>query len=236
MLKNLYDLDVLKNDNYRNLDEDTVEKIKASILAVGLQEPIQLFQVNETGELYVVSGHHRLEAMKRIKAEGHEDMVFQAELVRGSMLEYRSQNVAIKSVMANSMRKDMAIIDRAKAYRRLEDAGLDDETIGKMVDKDPSTIKKTLMVADLPTEVLEYIEAQPKIRDSLVYKYAGKYAKNPSLNVIEAIEAEMNQKKQRKGASAANIKVNREKFNQDLNATGKFSPEQIQIILNCLKR
>ena len=189
MLKNLYDLEIIKADNYRNLDEATVEKIKSSILAVGLQEPIQLFQVNETGELMVVSGHHRLEAMKRIKAEAaHSSMVFQGEVVRGTLMEYRSQNVAVKSVMANSMRKDMAIVDRAKAYDKLLEAGLDIDTISLMVDKEASTIKKTLLVAKLPIDVLDFIESQPKLRDSIVYKYAAKYDKDRSLDVRSELE------------------------------------------------
>ena len=235
MLKNLYDLDSIKSDNYRNLDMNTVEKLRQSILAVGLQEPIQLFQVNETGELFVVSGHHRLEAIRQIKAKPqHQDMVFQAEVVRGSQFEYRSQNTAIKSVMANSMRKDMVLVDRAKAYQKLLAAGLDVETIALMVDKDDTTIRKTLLVAKLPEKVLDYIQSTPKLRDSLVYKFAAKYNKDSSFDVLAALSELQTSSLKRQGARTKTFRVDKEKFSKKLEGTGEFSPQQIDKILGCL--
>ena len=112
MLKNLYDLKSIKTDNYRKLDEKTVLELVESIKTVGLQEPIQLFIINETREYIVVSGHHRLEAIKRIKDEPkYSEKVFQAEVTRGSLTDYLSEETAIKSVMANSMRKDMVLVE-----------------------------------------------------------------------------------------------------------------------------
>ena len=83
MLKNLYDLDAIKTDNYRDLNPKIVDDLTQSIMEVGLQEPIQLYHIEETGELYVISGHHRLAAMKRVKKHPmHQGMVFQAHVTR----------------------------------------------------------------------------------------------------------------------------------------------------------
>ncbi|SMF06222.1 ParB/RepB/Spo0J family partition protein [Pseudobacteriovorax antillogorgiicola] len=238
MLKNLYDLDTIKSDNYRSLDEDTVDKLVRSILAIGLQEPIHLFHVNETGELFVISGHHRLEAIRRIKSDPrHAHLVFQAEVVRGSIEEYQSQCTAIKSVMANAMRKDMALLDRATAYAKLLDSGLDLETIGLMVDESPASVKKTLGINELPREVIEFIRENPKLRDSVVFKFAARFQKDPSFDMVAALQDVLNQKNVRRGAQKrSGPRVNKNRIGERLAATGQFSHDQIKTVLTCLSR
>jgi ParB family chromosome partitioning protein len=161
VLRNLYDLDSIKSDNYRPLDPHAVEALAASIKEVGLQEPIQLFEVNETKELFVISGHHRLEALKKVKRDPtHAHKIFQALITTGTTDDLKSQKTAISSVVSNILRTDLTIIDRAEAYQRLKDRGASAKEIGRMVQKDKRTIEMTLNVAQIPDESKEFVPEQ----------------------------------------------------------------------------
>ncbi len=230
MLKNLYDLDVIQSDNYRKIDPKIVDSLVVSILEIGLQEPIRLFQIEETGELFMISGHHRLEAMRKIKRNPlYQKKVFQAYVMRGSQKEYLSQETAIKSVMANSLRPDISLVDRAGALLKLVQVGLSLEDIAKMLNEERLQVQKLLAVATLPEDVRDFIHEHPRLKDSVVIKFALRYEQDQSFQIIEAFQEVLGRKRQ--GASS---KLNRRNFRERLEATGEFNAQQILKIMDCV--
>ena len=233
MLKNLYDLNKIKSDNYRDIDVDAVESLANSIKTVGLQEPIRLFEIEETGEQYVISGHHRLEALKRVKRDpDFSHQIFQAFVMSGDKDTYNSQKVAISSVLSNMLRTNLAIVDRAEAFAKLKRTGMSAAEIAKVVGKDKRTIEMTLNVALLPKEIKTYIKENPKLKDSLVYRESVKLKKDPNHDVLSALRDSQDMKGKRAGASASpKPSWCSASVTQKLQETNKFTPEDIELII-----
>lgn len=225
MLKNIYDLEKIEGANYREISEEAVAALVTSIKEVGLQEPIQLFEVAESGKLYVVSGHHRLEAMKRVSRDPqYSHRVFQAYVTTGTAEELASQKVAIRAVVANVLRKDLSLVERAQAYHKLRETGISAASISRMVHKDKRTIEMTLNVALLPPQALAFIQEQERLKDSVVYKLAVKYKKDPQFDILAALKESLAQR--RKGAVAKDVvRFNRSAAHDRLVAEGGFSNE-----------
>ena len=236
MLRNLYDLDSIKCDNYRPLNEEAVEKLCASIKEVGLKEPIHLFEVAATKELYVISGHHRLEALKKVKRDkSHAHKIFQALVTTGSESELYSLKTVEGSVISNMLRTDLGIIDRAQAYLRLKNKGKSAKDIGKMVQKDKRTIEMTLNVALIPEVSKEFVRQNPKLKDSTVYKLAVKYKKEPDFDIQKALEEAAQKRTKRAGASKeakkGEIRVKPKEFKETLLAETNLSESDIDKVI-----
>lgn len=218
MIRNLYDLNHIRHDNYRPIDEEAVENLTRSIKEVGLQEPISLFEVQETRVMYVISGHHRLEAMKNVMRDPDHDQVFKAWVTRGTEEEYQSQKTAVQSVMANMLRTDLGLLDRAAAYRRLRDSGLSASAIAGMVNRDKRTIEMTLNVSLLPEDVKAWIRSHKKIKDSVVYRLAAQKKRQPDLDVMyELIKSQRPQHKKIKRLSVQPERLSRALAAEGLN-------------------
>lgn len=240
MLRNLYDLDQIKEDNYRPLDQAAVDALAASIKEVGLQEPIRLFEVVDTKELHVISGHHRLAALKKIKKDPrYAHKIFQAFILQGSQEDLKSQKTAIHSLISNVLRNDLALIDRAEAYHRLRERGASAQEIGRMVHKDKRTIEMTLNVALLPQEAKDFVRNAPRLRDSTVYRLAVKLKKDPNFDIMGQLKEAAAPRHQRQGASVQtngfNFRANRPVIQERLEKTAHFSGSDIERILQVLE-
>lgn len=237
MIRNIFDLDIIQSDNYRPLDEPTVAALTESIRQVGLQEPIKLFEILDTKALYVISGHHRLEALRRIKRDPrYKHKVFQAIVMTGTKEEYESKKTAIASVMANMLRKDLDIIDRAMAYHKLKETGLSAKEIGLMVHKDRRTIEMTLNVALLPEEARDFVKQHNEIKDSSVYQIAVKAKKDPAFKPLAALHEQVMKKRQGASAAARLPRFAPEIARDLLVAEAGLSDETVTQIMDILKR
>lgn len=236
MLTNLFEVDHIRSDNYREIDRDTVNGLVESIKKVGLQEPLKLFEIEGSGEVYVVSGHHRLEAIRKIKRiPEFAHQIFQALIIKGTKEEYLGQKTAIASVVANMLRKNLEIVDRAEAFTKLKKSGLSASEIGSIVNKDKRTVEMTLNVGLLDAAVKEFIKETPTLKDSVVYKVAVKYKKDPTLEPIALLKASLEQKRQGAVQNEPKLtKVYRDQFKTRLMNEGGFDQKTVARIIGLL--
>ena len=236
MIRNLDDLKAIKHDNHRRISKSAVDSLVKSIKEVGLQEPIRLFEIAATGELYVVSGHHRLEAMKRVQDDpAFAGRVFSAWVVKGTQEEYESQKTVINAVLSNMLRTDLDLLDRAGAYSKLRATGLSAAAIAAMVNKDKRTIEMTLNVALLPEDVQDWIRKHPKIKDSVVYKLAARYKREPDLNLIRLLRESLAPRGRLVQGATAMVRVNKTEFREKLTQQDFLTQSQIDQILSILE-
>ncbi|MBQ49856.1 MAG: hypothetical protein CMP10_20915 [Zetaproteobacteria bacterium] len=235
MLKNLYDLSKIKEDNYRQIDDQMVEDLAASIAEVGLQEPIKLFEIKETKELYVISGHHRLRAMKKLAEQPeYKNPSFQAFIIQGTTKEYQSRPTFINAVMSNSMRKDLELLDRAHAWQKLRTMGMKASEIARMVNKDKRTVEMTLNVDLLPEKTKQYIRKESRLKDSQIYKVAARYKRESWIDPIEMLQKFLNEKRQGAVAKSSTIRINPPAFKCRLQSESDLSESQVDQVMRLL--
>jgi ParB/RepB/Spo0J family partition protein len=195
-------------DNYRALDEKGIEELMASIKEVGVREPITLKEVD--GKLTIIAGHHRVEAIKRLKKEyPHIHTTVKAIVT----IDQEGVLSNIQKVISNSIRRDN-IIDRAAGYNLLKESGKTIKQISEMVGKDRTTIENHLYFYEMYKANKELFDGNmEKLKESYLYKLAYKFKRDPDLNVGEEIGKQIQPKE--KGA----------KKEQDRN----------ELLLGCLK-
>ncbi len=187
MIKHIDNIEAIENlnsANYRPINEDQVAALMASIREIGLQEPIKVFEIKDTKERFIICGHHRAEAIRRLR-EANATIFYNlpTELKRGTREELESQSTIVGSIVSNMFRTDMTVFERAAAYQKLVDAGLTVQEIARRLTKDRKTVTNGLAVAALPLEVKDWI-ADNKISDSRVYSVARAYKRDPSIDCI----------------------------------------------------
>jgi ParB-like chromosome segregation protein Spo0J len=102
--------------DHRELDLVAVENIKRSIKRFGLLHPLICCYDPHTGELVLIDGHHRLQALKELHAEG----LLPNAMVDIIIDEKANQREArIKSLSANLHRADLTVMQRAEAIDEL---------------------------------------------------------------------------------------------------------------------
>ena len=128
----------------KNFDEEQLEELADSIRQNGILQPLL---VRRKGSGYqIVAGERRFQAAK--KAGLKEVPV----LVR----EIADEEVFQLALIENLQRADLSPIEEAQGYRQLLDQnGLTQEELGKVLSKSRSAISNTLRLLDLPEEVQE---------------------------------------------------------------------------------
>lgn len=187
-IENIEAIDGLKSTNYRPINESQIEALMASIREIGLQEPIKIFEIQDSKERFIICGHHRAEAIRRLRQ--YNSTIFYnlpAELKRGTREELENQQTIISSIVSNMFRSDMNVLERASAYQKLVNSGLAAQEIARRLTKDRKTITNGLAVAALPKEVKEWI-ASNKVSDSRVYSVAIAYKRDPSIDCLTRLE------------------------------------------------
>ncbi|SMF22896.1 ParB/RepB/Spo0J family partition protein [Pseudobacteriovorax antillogorgiicola] len=186
-IENIESIDKLESTNYRPINEDQVTALVASIREIGLQEPIKIFELEGTKQRYIISGHHRAEAIRQLR-ESNARIVYAlpAELKRGTKEELESQTIVVSSIVANMFRSDMTVLERAAAYKKLADSGLSVQEIARQLTVDRKTVTNGLAVAALPQDAKDWVKAN-KVTDARVYQVATAYKRDPSIDCIERL-------------------------------------------------
>lgn len=186
-IENIEAIDKLKSTNYRPINEDQVIALMASIREIGLQEPIKIFEIEGSKERFIISGHHRAEAIRRLR-EANSRVAYQlpAELRRGTKEELESQTTIVSSIVANMFRSDMTVLERAAAYQKLSDSGLSVQEIARQLTVNRKTVSNGLAVCNLPQDVKDWI-SQNKVTDAKVYNVATAYKRDPSIDCMKQL-------------------------------------------------
>jgi hypothetical protein len=123
--------------NHRELNQQKVQHYRDDILKNGLLEPLVVWE-RKHGEYFLVGGFHRLEAIRRIRAEhpGYYDRI-DVRVVAGELEEIRALNLKL-----NADRLDAKITDYFDTIVFLNNANWSKERIAAFLDKSPAWVEE----------------------------------------------------------------------------------------------
>lgn len=135
-----------KEQPRRNFEETALDELADSIKQNGVLQPIL---VRKKGSTYqIVAGERRFQAAKRA---GLKEVPV---IIR----EVSDEDVFKLALIENLQRSDLNPIEEAKGFKRLiDEQGLTQEELGKVLSKSRSAIANTIRLLDLPKEVQEYM-------------------------------------------------------------------------------
>ena len=180
-------LDMLTSNNYREISESHVLALMESIQETGVQAEVALVATQSPeGDiiLTVEDGHHRLEAVRRLRKEAERSgrhwlyrhlpcrvRVAAQDTVKGAF--------AIASVMRNQLRKEENLWDKLAAFERLREAGETTVGISKLVGMDERSVRRILSLKKIPDTVRRYAkEHEDTVKAATLYKLAAAIEKN----------------------------------------------------------
>ncbi|MDQ7794619.1 MAG: ParB/RepB/Spo0J family partition protein [bacterium] len=130
----------------RAFDEDKLQELAVSIRAHGLIQPVVVRRVPGGYELVV--------GERRLRAASLAGLGTVPAVVR----RLSDRDVALLALVENLQREDLDVLEEAEGYGRLlEDFGLTQEELGKLVGKSQSTIANKLRLRKLEQSVRDRI-------------------------------------------------------------------------------
>lgn len=128
-------------------DQESIDALAASIVAVGLLQPIV---VRPEGEGYVlVAGERRLRAVKQVGLSSIA-AVIRSETDDGTNLA--------EALVENLQREDLNSLEEAAAFKQLlEEYGLTHDEVAAHVGKSRSAVTNTLRLLQLPASIQEML-------------------------------------------------------------------------------
>ncbi|MBQ9007529.1 MAG: ParB/RepB/Spo0J family partition protein [Atopobiaceae bacterium] len=135
-----------KEQPRRNFEETALDELADSIKQNGVLQPIL---VRKKGSTYqIVAGERRFQAAKRA---GLKEVPV---IIR----EVSDEDVFKLALIENLQRSDLNPIEEAQGFKRLiDEQGLTQEELGKVLSKSRSAIANTIRLLDLPKEVQDYM-------------------------------------------------------------------------------
>ncbi len=156
------------------MDQFALKELAESIRQHGILQPlivtknIRQTERGQETEYQLVAGHRRLEAAKLVK------LPYVPAIIRDSTAQQKLE----LSLVENLQRADLNAIERARAFRRLqEEFDLTHEEIAKKVGKSREAVTNTLRLLNLPESIQQALR-QGKISEGHARTLAG--IKNPA--------------------------------------------------------
>ena len=142
------DVEPNKNQPRKKFDDEEIQKLADSIRDHGLIQPI-IVRVIEDERFQIVAGERRWRACKM--AGINEIPIIVKEI--------SDEETAKLALIENVQRADLNPIEEAAAYKQLiDDYGVTQEAIAKMVGKSRSVIANAVRLLNLPDEIQEMLE------------------------------------------------------------------------------
>jgi ParB/RepB/Spo0J family partition protein len=138
--------------NVRGIDEDHVESIVGAYRR-GQYMPPLVVEVQSDSSMKVVDGHHRLTAIKKLVDEGFDFPRVQCESFLGGAAEQ------LAYMVNSSQGRNLNSVERAMAYKRLEDHGFTRSEIAEKLGRSPSDVSNHLSIAEMSEEAKSKIAA-----------------------------------------------------------------------------
>ena len=130
------------------MDDDKLDELCESIIALGVIEPI-IVRPTADGRYQVVAGE------RRWKAAHMADKVTVPAVVR----QMSNQQAMEMTIVENLQREDLGIMDQARAYQRLsQEFGLTQDDVATRTGKERSTVANYLRLLKLPEEVQKLLD------------------------------------------------------------------------------
>ena len=142
----LSDIRPQKGQPRKNFDEDALEELTDSIRQHGVLQPIL---VRRKGRLYeIVAGERRFQAAKRAGLSE----------IPAVIRDISDEDVFKLALIENLQREDLDPIEEAQGFKTLIDqTGMTQAELGKVLSKSRSAIANGLRLLDLPAEVQDYM-------------------------------------------------------------------------------
>ena len=158
-------LDSLETNPYQprsSMDEEKLEELKNSILERGLLQPIIVCPLESNPKKFqIIAGHRRTEAVKRIGKE----------YISAIIVKDQSQDLKIDSLIENIQRDDLSPIDVAFAVKRImEEGGLKQVDIIKLLGKTKGYVSSILKICTLPEQILEHQKTNQVLPMSILFQ------------------------------------------------------------------
>lgn len=129
-------------------DDATLEELAASIIEVGVLQPVVVRSVDEN-RYELIAGERRWRAAKRAGLNEVPAVVRSTD----------EQGTLTEALIENVQREDLGPLEEAAAYRQLlEDFELTHEDIGKRVGKSRATVTNALRLLQLPASIQGMLE------------------------------------------------------------------------------
>ena len=129
-------------------DEETLASLAASIVEVGVLQPIVVREAEE-GYYTLVAGERRWRAAKKIGLTEIPSIIRESD----------DRSLLTEALVENLQREDLSPLEEATAYQELlEDFGLTHEEVGKRVGKSRSAITNSLRLLQLPAAIQGKLE------------------------------------------------------------------------------
>ena len=137
------------NQPRKHFDMEALSDLASSIAAHGVLQPI-LVRDMKNGSYEIIAGERRWRASKLAGLSEIPCIIMDAD-------EVLAAEVAL---IENVQREDLDPVEEASAYRSLiDDFGLSQEEVSKMVGKSRSAVANSLRLLDLPKEIIELMSA-----------------------------------------------------------------------------
>lgn len=167
-------IEIRDEENYTRSERGDLTALAKSIASEGMQNPVRCYR-NGDGGYVLRSGYRRMRAVEMINTGEVET---EAEIERVPVIiEDRYANEAdraIRQILENAHREDASFMERAKAYRSLQDVhGLEIGEIASRLGEKPENIRRymTLLGASQPIrKALEQKVIAPTAAASIVRK------------------------------------------------------------------
>ena len=131
----------------RIFDEAAIDELSASIVELGLIQPI-VVRADSDGRYELVAGERRLRATRKAGID----------VIPAIVVQMNEQKAAEVSLVENIQRQDLHYFEEAESYRRLIDLfGVTQEEMGRRIGKSRQLIQSRLKLLELNQKVREAV-------------------------------------------------------------------------------
>lgn len=143
------EIDPLPGNPRKHFDEAALDELAASISARGVIQPI-IVRPAKKGRYQLVAGERRWRAAQKARLHNIPALV----------RELDNREVMALALIENLQREDLNPVEEARAYQRLvDDEAMTQADIARMVEKSRSHVANILRLLNLPSKVLDLVEA-----------------------------------------------------------------------------
>ena len=153
------DLQTDPNQPRKFFDEEPLDHLVASVQDHGLLQPV-LFRVDQDGNLFIVAGERRLQAVRKARLES----------IPAILTEGNPDEIAL---MENILREDLTTIEFAEALDRImKEHDYTQEQLTGIIGKAKSTVSEILSLINLPDHIRDECRKDPKVSRKTLIKIA----------------------------------------------------------------
>ena len=150
----LIPLSQLKDNPYQprlvvDIESENIADLANSIKENGLLQPILVSEDKSDGKFFIIFGHRRAMAYRRLGREAIE--------ARVANFDGASEQSRMHALVENVQRKDLNPIETGMAYRDAIDSGIRIADLCKSLGKRPSDISKALKMITLCVDIQAHL-------------------------------------------------------------------------------